>query len=816
MSENDSDLDELDQTPIHNNLNDHLGIIAGNQNIAIGNQNSLVAEPVVYDSNLKLPNRKPIYKGIMNPLGFPKASYQKVVALSDLYDFCKHSRIDLLDQFQNCNLNLVLTPGDDSLLTIAAFNGSVVCFQYLLDVGVDINYRASDGVTALMACVYAVWSDRISQIVEKLLLAGADINIIDKHGLNAIQIAFLRRNSGFLKSIANFGISIGDCNVLGMKPIEYILTKVTDSSMDAILILLIENSIGDLFTQIPFLIHFLSKKNTPFLEQLLRKNYNSFIHESKNVVNVTNVVNAMGIAMDQDQESFNSQWLFSDSSDQSPIDLPNVVCQKNTPILNQNTQVVLKVDQYGLTPIHYAVNAGILGNVELLLDYGQVNLNLSIFRNLFDKMILASSIKMINLFLEYGAKFYPEREWLSWYLSHYNTFSLEMVNLIFYKTRFQHYRIQNISIQHSVGCTCTVFNYTIRHLLSQYLENLIININTSNRSSLDSNKCNYRQCYFYQQTPVHYFLHRLSSCEYKDSPMDFDVFRILFILIRYNFITIDDINLYDWTHIYDPKFASLLEEYNLIHFGNLFSNNPYLATTGTIRKWLICHSKNFKYTPRNTEEYGTFESIADIPYEDFFLTESGIIWSYENLYQYLFNIVRGVNAYDASSPWAGEPILSNRDFTCLVSNENPFAKKIYNYMSVSKYLEFLPTTLLEQLYHIGQVFSAKGNLFEKDLALILAPAEVAEWADVRNFKSTNAMPKLSHDLLIKINKMKEDTMAILFSLYGQLSPVQIDVLSQLNPELNPNTFQKLFNGEFCTMTMGSYLTKLYKSLTKWM
>jgi hypothetical protein len=525
----------------------------------------------------------------------------------------------------------------------------------------------------------------------------------------------------------------------------------------------------------------------------------------------------VGIAIDEDEdeESFNSDWLFSDSTDQSrPIAVPNVVYQNNTSILNQNSQLILKVDQHGLTPLHYAVNSGMLGNVELLLDYGQVNLNLSIFRNLFDKMILSNSINMINLFIEYGAKFYPEREWLSWYLSNFIHFNLAMVNLIYHKTRFQHNRIQNISIHRVGGCTCTIFNFSVRHLLSRCLENLIMN--TSHKSHLDSNTCNSKLCNFYKQTPVHYFLYRLSGDEYKNSTMNSDVFRILFLLIRYNFITIDDINKHDWTHIYDPKIATLLEEYNLIHFGNIFSNNPYLATSGgTIRKWLICHSKSIKYTPRNTEEYGTFESIADIPDEDFFLTESGIIWSYENLYQYLFNIVRGVNAYDASCPWAGEPILSNRDLTRLGNNENLFAKKIYNYMSVSKYLEFLPTTLLEQLYHIGQVFSAKGNLFEKDLALILAPAEVAEWADVRNFQSTNAMPKLSHDLLIKINKMKEDTMAILFSLYAQLSPVQIDVLSQLNPELNPNTFQKLFNGEFCTMTMGSYLTKLYKSLTKW-
>jgi hypothetical protein len=297
--------------------------------------------------------------------------------------------------------------------------------------------------------------------------------------------------------------------------------------------------------------------------------------------------------------------------------------------------------------------------------------------------------------------------------------------------------------------------------------------------------------------------------------MKSDVFRILLLLIQHNFITPEIINQYNWDSIYDPNIATLLEEYNLLNFRLILPNGLSLTHTRMIRKWLICHSKTMKYTPRNTEEYGTFESIVDIPHEDFCFTDSGIIWSFQNLYQYLFNVVRGVNAYDSSSPWAGEQILNSVDLNRFANTDHPFAIKIYNYMSVSKYLEFLPTSLLEQLYHIGQVFSAKGELFEQDLALILTPDELAEWADVRNFQSTNAMPKLSHDLLVKINKMKEDTMLIFFSLYTKLSCTQIDVLSQLNPELNSDTFQKLFNGEFCTMTMGSYLTKLYKSLTKW-
>jgi ankyrin repeat protein len=754
----------------------------------------------------------------MNSLDKVKSKYGKVFTLADLYTLALNERTDILDEYQKSNLNLVLASGDDSLLAVAAFNGSIACLQYLLDVGVDLDYQANDGVTAIMNCVYASWSNNVAEVVQRLVLAGANLNLVEKHGLNVIQLAYVRRHTAILKTFMNLGINITDVMILGLSPIEYILTKVTDTSMDDLFTILIENSIDSLFARIPRLLHFLSRKSTPYLEQLLRKNLSPSNNTSLATSRIDDDTPEPPNTSTQDEDDvdlivdfnidFNSEWIFT------PDDFVFPSSPIQSIINNSNRNIVLEMDANGWTPLHHAVDANLLDNAELLIEYGRIDLNVPMYLALFDKIISKNMLRMMILFIEHGIKFDPKRQWIHWYFSNYvNSSNNAVIDLILNHTLDLAPIIDLSIIRKDLNkCNCTIFNKAVSMIYPRIVERILINSN-SHTYNFD-HICKSSDCRYYQYTVIQDFVSRLASGVLNNYPQK-DVFRMFHLLLRFNLTRDINFTNYDWSYLNNENIASLLEHFGLVDFGQMLDNKPLNGSNRAIRKWLVCHSKTMKYTARNTEEYGTFEPIVDIPSEDFVLLHNDIVWSMDSLYQYLFSTVNGVNVYDDSSPWKGQNILTPNDLSRLHSTLHPIASKIYNYMSVSNHLKILPVSLLDKFAYIGSIFSARGEHFEKELEKILLPEEAVEWAEVRNFESTNAMPKLSHELLTKIMKLKQETMAMLFSIYTNMTSEQKNCLESLNVELSEENFIKLFKGEYCTMTMGSYLTKVVKALTQW-
>lgn len=768
--------------------------------------------------------RNPVYKARLGSLDNVKEQYGKVFSLIDLYNFVNAQRTDLLDQFQQCNLNLVLANGDDSLLAVAAFNGSLNCLQYLIDVGVDLDYQASDGVTALMSCVYAAWNDRMAETIQRLILAGANVNITEKkYGFNVIQLAYARHNINVLKTLMNLGIDISNVLINGLSPIEYILTQVTDTSMDEILTTLIENSIDTLFTRIPRLLHFLARKSTPYLEQLLRKNCpdknkvadnNDTVDKDKN--DVTDKKNDIDITL---IDSFNYDLIFSNYLDQYYSE-ETTSLQSKPNNNNNDINILLERDGNGMTPLHYAVDANLIDNVKLLLEYGSgngkgnIDLNSPMYRSLFDQIITQNKFYIMELFIDYGVRFDPTRQWIHWYFSNYvNNINRNVIEIILKHTK--HIPIFNKTVSRPFkNCNCSIFDLALLNVIPDIIERIIIDQPKHFRYNHDT-RCKSSNCNHNQQSGVQYFLDRLGSRRLQSFDKT-DVFTTMYLLLKYNYATESIISEISWNHLSDNNIATLFEHFGVLNFGKIFDNYPLNHHHRDLRKWLVCHSKTMHFTPRNTEEYGTDEPIDDIPSEDFVLLDNDIVWSLDNLYQYLFSTVKGVNEYDRSSPWKGEQIISPDDLQRLSNSDHPMAVKIYNYMSVTQYLKHLPLELIDQLADIGSIFSAKGAHFENTLAKIVTPDEAVEWSDVRNFESTNAMPKLSHNLSTKISDLKQHTMEIdLLSIYTKLTNEQKDCLYSLNSELSNVNFKKLFEGTYCIMTLGAHLTNVKKALTKW-
>jgi ankyrin repeat protein len=78
----------------------------------------------------------------------------------------------------------------DDLLSIAAASGNTADVEFLLDDGVDVNHRLSNGATAL---VMASWNGH-RKTVEALLARGAAINVQAETGETALFLASMNNH----------------------------------------------------------------------------------------------------------------------------------------------------------------------------------------------------------------------------------------------------------------------------------------------------------------------------------------------------------------------------------------------------------------------------------------------------------------------------------------------------------------------------------------------------------------------------------------------------------------------------------------------
>ena len=78
---------------------------------------------------------------------------------------------------------------DRTALMFAAIKGQYKCFDALVRAGVDVNKQNKDGCTALM-----MPKMRIYQSVRQCLIAGAQINLVDKDGRNALTRQLMKED----------------------------------------------------------------------------------------------------------------------------------------------------------------------------------------------------------------------------------------------------------------------------------------------------------------------------------------------------------------------------------------------------------------------------------------------------------------------------------------------------------------------------------------------------------------------------------------------------------------------------------------------
>ncbi|WP_298394331.1 ankyrin repeat domain-containing protein [Flavobacterium sp.] len=105
--------------------------------------------------------------------------------------------IKVLFEKDNAVVNAIDDKGS-SMLILACYRGNDAVANFLIDNKADINYSSSNG-TPLMACVVK----GEFELVDKLLLKGANVDLTDVNGLTALMLAVQFNNPEMVKKLLN-------------------------------------------------------------------------------------------------------------------------------------------------------------------------------------------------------------------------------------------------------------------------------------------------------------------------------------------------------------------------------------------------------------------------------------------------------------------------------------------------------------------------------------------------------------------------------------------------------------------------------------
>lgn len=791
-------------------------------------------------------NRRPVRQNIPVSVGQRSmiADDQKTFSFSDIYGMIDREDIEMLERFLENSLSLVRNQGDDNWLMKACYGGAEDCVQYLLDVGVDINYRSADGTTALINCAYAPWSEKIHRIVQKLILAGADPAIKNNNGYTILDIAFYKKKVELVHELIELGADLSQVNINGMGPLEYILKS---GGMDSLLDLVISRiggdglpiekliNLGKINEKNDNIFHLLAGKDTPYLSQILIQEEKRIEAERANWLaerdrkleaKAALASNKINLSEDIAIGNFDSTWIFDLNEEQQnyQFNLENDADELEKIMNHSLKQALTCSNRNGKSPLAIAIETQQIKNIELMVEYGRIDLNLPgilgsdyYWSNIKLPIELAVSMKNLNMIkalIRLGAGFSTSirKNWIEWYLYTMKGTSEETLDII-----FNHIEQPIVDIhpkRDRNGCNCTILMKVIRLRHFGIIQQMLLDRKSS---QVDLNfKCRSDECFGYNG-PFRMLINMILRSF--NGRFSINEFKILHLFLKQGLG--GDLNqlhsIYRMSDIPNELMAVLL-----LNFGFRFDNHRIHFYRQKIHKFLICHA-GFDQHIRNQRdpdtgkfiEYVTDEPIEEIDRENFIVLENGIVWSVETLFNYLTMTVQGVNQFDSRSPWKGERILTGNDLRNLEYHSNPLGMRIYKFFNVNTYLKLFDEKFINQLKECGSVFLAKGEYFDLKILDILNDREMEEWSQVRNFESNNAMPRISKSIATKIETLKKDYLGMFYESYQSLNDEQKGGLQGVNEHLHPEAFQKLFIGEECIMTIGFFMIRAHRRLTSW-
>lgn len=119
---------------------------------------------------------------------------------NDSFDIARKGNLLDIEKLYSLDASIVnaVDKNGSSMLILSCYRGNIPVATFLINNNASVNYRSKNG-TALMACVVK----GEFELVDKLLLKGANPDLIDQNGMTALMLAVQFNNFEMVKKLLN-------------------------------------------------------------------------------------------------------------------------------------------------------------------------------------------------------------------------------------------------------------------------------------------------------------------------------------------------------------------------------------------------------------------------------------------------------------------------------------------------------------------------------------------------------------------------------------------------------------------------------------
>lgn len=714
-------------------------------------------------------------------------------------------------------LNIVAQQGTDTLLMTACHEASVDCLDYLLDSNPNLNYQSKDGMTALML---AIMKDHplSTEIVRKLLLKGANPNLINKKGLTALDVAFEScKNFETIQLLLEFGAeSKQNYDV----PLIFTLMTSYRHARNERVVTMNTQPMAMAFTNF---LDFLNgvmrppEREAPSLES----KENLIPKEEQN----DDMKKAVQLLYQREGSRWPLDYVHHEQTNDGNMILHVLVSQNQVEVLecllNDRREEVIKQhyldrkDGQERTPLMIALHKQHHQCALILIKAGTILKQKAHGKSMFEFAITCNATdEVLEAMLEHGAEL-VRSNWINWFLKYLREvrgmgrYLLDMgearrISLLLMRLDKDP---RNLTVIGQSRCTCNMQAIAADYGLKEIFDHFVKNQQPADLKVIHEMKCE-----------EHGTMLTMALNEYRGKSAE-TTFHLAESLIKMGAPVTSEL----LTQIKDPKLAKVLLDHGCTP--NIMTNGentsiPFEQYHPMIWQTICIHSK---YKPllltKNENELASWDDPEEVEPENFVRLQNGIFWDIENLYEYIVNNVQGVNKYDSKHPYAGEEIWTDNDLRMLNHHsdqlESNLGRKINEFVNVNDLLNKISFEILEQIEICSSVLKCDGKIFIREIKALLTPHEQDIWNELAGDQKDRMPSGLPASIGGKIQNLKQRVIFEFMEKYRPLPKEIKNEIANLNGTLTERYLTALASGNECSLSAGGYFFKAWQRCESW-
>lgn len=668
-------------------------------------------------------------------------------------------KLDEVKKVLDNSLNIVSRRGGESLLMVACSRGSINCVQYLIDVGVDVNYYTNDGSTAL---IKAVKANRNSEdIIRKLLLAGANPNQVSS-SKSVLYYAVQLGKISIIQLLLEHGADPKLVNIDGTTPLIYLLSRRERvPELNDICQLLVRH--GDKLPK-----KYINPSTNDNLFHLLAKEETVFLRDA--------IANCE--------------------------DLNSLLGERNSE---------------KLTPFQVAVKHDQIENVRLLYQTGKIDVNDEFNAGpTLDMAFDECAVESIEFMLRLPEIVTSYRiNWVQWWIQKRVKYlssgdgSKDKIRRIFIQLEKLDPEPKNELIM--VSCQCRVMDYLVDHQYYSLIESMLLN---KERTNTDPNQsCCLRENNLLRL--INNYKPPMLSSEEGIIAYNRNFFRILQLLVRSG---IDPNGGDCLRRVKNETHARVLLRYGAKITQPITNYSPRIWKVLCLHSKVNLNQMDY-ISQEPTDE---IPNEYFFPFSNGICWNLESFFGYLTLTLEGINEYDSFSPWPGQRIWSSDDYKNLKKHSmCFAGvNTHDYASLIIKYLDIKDQLKVIPKEMVDLLDQAGSIFWARGEVYDQAITELLTDDELVIWNQQKVHLANNYMPPLPTSISNKIERLKQDYLYRFEVAYRQLSSEAKQALGEINQNLTSQRLDKLFQGvqggeDACIMTSGSYMVKAYKRLISW-